>query len=44
MQDAQKPKVVALLPAGNAQDFIERMLQTLAAQTWLNFEVIVSVD
>ncbi|WP_375205457.1 glycosyltransferase family 2 protein [Hyphococcus sp.] len=44
MQKAQTPKVVALLPAWNAGDFITATLESLAAQSWPNFEVLVSVD
>jgi glycosyltransferase involved in cell wall biosynthesis len=40
----QSPKVVGLLPAYQAADFIERTLDALAAQTWSNFEVLASVD
>ena len=44
MSDSRKAKVVALLPAWNAQGFIGATLQSLAAQSWPNFEVLVSVD
>ncbi|MEZ5894592.1 MAG: glycosyltransferase family A protein [Parvularculaceae bacterium] len=41
---ARPPKIVALLPAWNAAPFIDATLSCLARQTWLDFEVIVSVD
>lgn len=40
-----KPKKIsALVPAYQAADFIRATLDSLSAQTYLNFEVIVSVD
>lgn len=41
---ATLPKVVALLPAYNAERFIARTLDSLAAQTWPNFEIIIADD
>jgi glycosyltransferase involved in cell wall biosynthesis len=38
------PRVVALVPAWNAASFIEGTLAALSAQTYPNFEVLVSVD
>lgn len=43
-QTSETPKVVGLLPAYQAADFIERTLDALAAQTYPNFEVFASVD
>src|SRR5690242_10921010 len=39
-----EPRVVALVPAWNAASFIERTLQSLRAQTYANFEILISVD
>lgn len=44
MKDASKLSVVALLPAWNAQSFIGDTLTSLAAQSWPNFNVLISVD
>jgi glycosyltransferase involved in cell wall biosynthesis len=41
---SQTPRVVACLPAWNASGFIQRTLEALAAQTYENLEVLVSVD
>lgn len=38
------PKAVALLPAWNAEGFIGPVLDALAAQTYPNFEVLISDD
>jgi glycosyltransferase involved in cell wall biosynthesis len=38
------PKVVALVPAWQAADFIEETLESLAAQTWPNLEILIAVD
>lgn len=38
------PRVVALLPAWNAESFIEASLRALAGQTCQNFSVVISVD
>lgn len=38
------PRVVALLPAWQAEAFIADTLQSLAAQTWPNLEILISVD
>jgi glycosyltransferase involved in cell wall biosynthesis len=38
------PRVVACMPAWNAADFIEPVLATLAAQTYPNLEILISVD
>lgn len=37
-------KVVALVPAWNAEEFLGKTLDSLAAQTWPNLEVVVSDD
>jgi glycosyltransferase involved in cell wall biosynthesis len=37
-------RVTALLPAYNAGDFIQATLDSLSAQNWPHFEVLVSVD
>jgi glycosyltransferase involved in cell wall biosynthesis len=41
---SELPKVVALLPAYNAERFIQRTLDSLAAQTWPNFEIVIADD
>ena len=38
------PKVVACMPAWNAAAFIEPVLESLAAQTYPNLHVLISVD
>lgn len=38
------PRVVALVPAWNAESFIRRTLAALSAQTYQNLEILVSVD
>lgn len=38
------PRVVALVPAWNATEFIQGTLEALNAQTYRNLEVLVSVD
>jgi glycosyltransferase involved in cell wall biosynthesis len=38
------PSIIACVPAWNAEDFIERTLNSLAAQTYPNFQVLISVD
>jgi hypothetical protein len=38
------PKAVALLPAWNAEGFIGPVLDSLAVQTYANFEVLISDD
>jgi glycosyltransferase involved in cell wall biosynthesis len=38
------PKVVALVPAWQAADFIAETLASLAAQTWPNLEILIAVD
>lgn len=38
------PRVVALVPAWRAADFIGPTLEALAAQTWPRFEVLISDD
>ena len=43
-QDETAPKVVALLPAWNAEKFIQRTLDSVTAQTWPNLEIVASVD
>jgi glycosyltransferase involved in cell wall biosynthesis len=42
--DARLPRVVACMPAYKAAAFIEPVLESLAAQTYANLEVLVSVD
>jgi glycosyltransferase involved in cell wall biosynthesis len=39
-----RPRVVALLPAWQAADFIEPTLASLAQQSWTDLEVLISVD
>jgi glycosyltransferase involved in cell wall biosynthesis len=41
---AASPRVVALVPAWNAAGFIRGTLEALAAQTYGNLEILVSVD
>lgn len=41
---ASEPRVVALVAAFNAADFIDATLRSLAAQTYGNLRVLVSVD
>ncbi|MBU3729551.1 MAG: glycosyltransferase family 2 protein [Phycisphaerales bacterium] len=43
-RDADAPSVTALLPAYNAAAFIDETLQSLAAQTYPHFRVLISVD
>ncbi len=38
------PKAVALIPAWNAEAFIQKTLECFSAQTYPNLEVLVSVD
>jgi glycosyltransferase involved in cell wall biosynthesis len=38
------PKVSALLPAYNAEAFLQRTLDSLAAQTWPNLEIVIADD
>lgn len=44
MEAGAFPRVVALVPAWKASEFIEETLAALAAQTWPNLEVLVSDD
>ena len=44
MSGANLPRVVALLPAWNSATFIEPTLESLAAQTYGNLEVLISDD
>lgn len=39
-----RPKVTALVPCYNAEDFIQRTLDSLAAQTWPNLEILIGDD
>jgi glycosyltransferase involved in cell wall biosynthesis len=39
-----RPKVTALLPCYNAEAFIGRTLDSLAAQTWPNLEILIGDD
>lgn len=41
---APSPKVVACVPAWNAASFIGAVLESLAAQTYANLDVLISVD
>ena len=43
-EGATLPRAVALLPARNAESFIEPVLESLAAQTYPNLEVLISDD
>lgn len=38
------PKVIACVPSYNAEAFIEKTLQSLQNQTFLNFEILISDD
>lgn len=38
------PKVVALMPAWNAESFIDPVLESLAAQTYPNLQILISDD
>ena len=38
------PKVVALVPAWNAEEFIEKTLDSLAVQSYSNIEILISND
>jgi glycosyltransferase involved in cell wall biosynthesis len=40
----REPRVVAMVPAWNAAEFIQRTLDALSAQTYRNLEILVSVD
>jgi len=42
--DRRLPRIVACLPAHNASAFVEETLHALAAQTYPNLRVLVSVD
>ncbi|MBI1785845.1 glycosyltransferase family 2 protein [Candidatus Sumerlaeota bacterium] len=42
--DSGRPRVVALLPAWNAEEFIEATLRSLAAQTYPNLKILISDD
>lgn len=44
MTEAGVPKVTALLPCYNASGFIGRTLESLAAQTWPNLEILIGDD
>jgi glycosyltransferase involved in cell wall biosynthesis len=39
-----RPRVVALLAAWQAEAFVERALASLAAQTWPDLEILISID
>jgi len=43
-REAQSPLVSVVIPAYNAQEFIERTLHSALAQTYLNLEVLVIDD
>ena len=38
------PKVTAILPSYNAEDFIKDTLECLASQTWANLEILIGDD
>ncbi len=40
----KRPRVVALMPAWKAENFIEAVLQSLAAQTYPNLKILISDD
>lgn len=42
--EAGQSKVAALVPAYNSASFIQATLDSLSAQTWPSFEVLISVD
>lgn len=44
MIETKPPKVIACLPAYNAEKFIEKTLECLKKQTYPNFEVFISDD
>lgn len=44
MTTSRPKKVVALVPAYNSERFIERMLDSLAGQTYPNLEILISDD
>ncbi len=44
MASSRNPLVIACLPAWNAADFIDATLESLAAQTYNNLQVLISVD
>ena len=44
MSAAQFPRVVACMPAWNSTAFIGPVLESLAAQTYPNVHVLISVD
>jgi len=39
-----RPKVTAILPSYNAENFIHETLECLAAQTWENLEILIGDD
>ena len=41
---AEAPLVTAVLPTYNGADFIQRTLDSLAAQTWPNLEILIGDD
>ncbi len=41
---SRHPRVVALVPAWQAAAFVEATLDCLAAQSWPNLEVLISVE
>lgn len=43
-RSAEQPKVSALVPAYNAAAFIQATLDSLAAQTWGNLEILIADD
>ncbi|MEM1315805.1 MAG: glycosyltransferase family 2 protein [Pseudomonadota bacterium] len=43
-QGGDVPKVSALVPVWNGADFVTRTLDTLAAQTWPNLEIVIGDD
>jgi glycosyltransferase involved in cell wall biosynthesis len=44
MSADRTPLVTALVPTYNGADFIERTLESLAAQTWSNLEILIGDD
>lgn len=44
MTSTARPRVAALMPAWQAEDFVAEGLEALLAQTWPDLQIIVSVD
>ena len=44
MSASWHPRVTAMLPSYNGEAFIQRTLDSLAAQTWDNLEILIADD